>query len=80
MVILPQMTLVSFPTLLTVRQRDTLIPSADVRHPDKSLSLATTLFDSVVSVLLAYGMKIALTFNGKLCSPHLENAAQGGFQ
>jgi hypothetical protein len=80
MVILPQMTLVAFPALLTVRQRDTLIPSADVRHPNKSLSLATSLFDSVVSVFLDYGMKIALTFRGKLCSPHQQDAAQGGFQ
>jgi hypothetical protein len=80
MVILPQMALVSFPALLTVRQRDTLIPPADVRHLNKSLSLAASLFDSVVSVLVAYGMKIALTFRGKLCSPHQQNAAQGGFQ
>src|SRR2546425_6441698 len=36
-----------FPTLQTVRQRDTFIPPSDVRDPNKSLPLATSLFDSV---------------------------------
>jgi len=44
----------------TVRLRDTFIPRTDVGTPPKSPPFATSLFDSVISALLAYGMEIAL--------------------
>ena len=44
----------------SVRQRDTLIPPTDVCNPPEPLPLGTSLFDSVVSALSAYGMEIAI--------------------
>src|SRR5712691_3197932 len=60
-----------FPTLQTVRQRDTFIPPADAHRPAEPLPLATSLFDSVASALLSYGTRIALTSSGS-CVPRIE--------
>src|ERR1700674_1257095 len=57
-----------------VRQRDTFIPPADIGKLAEPLSFARSLFDSVVSVLPAYGTKIALIPPGNFRPPHLENA------
>src|SRR6266436_3960738 len=44
------------------------------------LSVATSLFDSVVSVPCADGTKIALTSEGKSRLPQLKNGPEGGFR
>src|SRR5229473_3502646 len=56
----------------SVRQRDTLIPPANIRNADAPLPVATSLFDCVVCALQADGMKIALTSAGKSRLPHQE--------
>src|ERR1700674_269694 len=64
----------------SVRPRDSFIPAADAREPSDSLHLDGSLFDSVASVALAYGMKIALTSGGKIRLPSLVILNRGGFR
>src|SRR5467141_4276115 len=64
----------------SVRPRDSFIPAADAREPFDSLHLDGSLFDSVASVALAYGMKIALTSRGRIRLPRLVTLNQGGFR
>jgi len=68
------------PAAQSVRPRDSYIPAADAREPFDSLHLEGSLFDSVASVALAYGMKIALTPGGKIRLPCLIIPSQGGFR
>jgi hypothetical protein len=46
-------------SILTVRQRDTLIPLTDVGTAPGLLVFAASLFDSVASGIRAHGMEIA---------------------